>query len=104
MERGGAPPEKAADWDLRGLAGGSLLAMGPQAQQARRSAAIASWWQLREIEQAGIRLHTTHCKVQGGSREESDDPLTDLQDGPNENRSGKELALHVAAYWTGWAA
>ena len=24
---------------------------------------IASWWLLREIEQAGIRLHTTHCEV-----------------------------------------
>ena len=63
MERGVPPPEKAADWDLRGLAGGSLLAMGPQAQQARRSAAIASRWQLREIDQAGIRFPTTHCKV-----------------------------------------
>ena len=79
--------------------------MGPQAQQARRSAAIASWWQLREIEQAVIRFHTTHCKVfREGAGNKNDDPLTDLRDGPNGNRSGKMPALHVAAYWTGWAA
>lgn len=63
MERGGGPPEKAADGDPRVLAGGSPRETGPQAQQARRSAVIASWWRLREIEQAGIRLHVTHCKV-----------------------------------------
>ena len=73
-----------------------------EAQQARRSAAIASWWRPREIEQAGIRLDVTHCKViRDGAEKKARLRLPTSKTEPTGIGAGGAYLACATAYWTG---